>query len=72
MEISMMTARAKGAAGDASAAMNASEDEAGAGLPTNSDILGAICALKEDINTQSANMMEAIKDIKNDILSHSK
>lgn len=63
---------AKEAAGDASTATNATEDKAGVGVPTNSDILGAICALKEDISTQSANMMEAVNDIKNNILSHSK
>lgn len=43
VEISMMTTRAKGVAGDANAATNANEDEAGA----NSDILGPSVHLKK-------------------------
>lgn len=60
------------AASDVSNAANASEDGVGAGVPTNSDILGAIRGLKEDITKQSADMMEAINGIKGELLSHSR
>lgn len=57
---------------DASSMDNASGGVAGAGMPTNSDILSEIRSLKQDITKQSADVMEAINGIKVDIESHAR
>ena len=61
---------AKYSADDASSVDSAGEGTAGAGMPTNSDILSEIRSLKQDITKQSADVMEAINGIKVDIESH--
>lgn len=68
----MANAEANSSTNDASSMDNASEGIAGAGMPTNSDILSEIRSLKQDITKQSADVMEAINGIKVDTESHAR